>query len=148
VRVDRAQAQSGVRGGRERPDLQLGVLEEEAHDLSPGIPARPGNCDPHHLHDYTEVRDSMHPSFPDLLRSSHLMSLSGALSSWLDRNRSGERVVGGVRDEGEGPVALGELLGTRQERGNGVGTGAHEPSRPRVQVTPGQPEDELGHHLG
>ena len=60
VRVDRAERLPGVRGGRERPDLQLGVLEEEAHDLSPGVPARPGDCDPLHVHDHTESRESMH----------------------------------------------------------------------------------------
>ena len=46
VGVDAAERLPGVRGGGEGPDLELGVLEEEAHDLSPGIPARPGDCDP------------------------------------------------------------------------------------------------------
>ena len=62
VRVDAAERLPGVRRGGERTDLELGVLEEQAHDLTPGVPARPGDCDPSHVHDYTEFRDSIHPA--------------------------------------------------------------------------------------
>ena len=48
VRVDRPQALSGVRRGREGSDLELGVLEEEADHLSPGIATGTGHCNPLH----------------------------------------------------------------------------------------------------
>jgi hypothetical protein len=48
VRVDRPQGLPGVRRGGERPDLQLGVLEEEADHLSPGIATGTGHCNPLH----------------------------------------------------------------------------------------------------
>ncbi len=61
VRVDAAERLSGVRRGGEGTDLEVGVLQEQAHDLTTGVPARPGDCDASHVHDYTESRTSMHP---------------------------------------------------------------------------------------
>ena len=60
VRVDAAERLPGVGRGGEGPDLELGVLQQQAHDLTAGVPARPGDCDTSHVHDYTESRDSMH----------------------------------------------------------------------------------------
>ena len=56
VRVDAAERLPGVRRGGEGTDLEVGVLEEQAHDLTAGVPARPGDCDASHVHDYTELR--------------------------------------------------------------------------------------------
>ena len=60
VRVDAAERLPGVGRGGQGPDLELGVLEQQPHDLTAGVPARPGDCDTSHVHDYTELRDSMH----------------------------------------------------------------------------------------
>ena len=60
VRVDAAQRLAGVRRGGEGTDLEVGVLQQQAHDLTAGVPARPGDCDTSHVHDYTESLDSMH----------------------------------------------------------------------------------------
>ena len=54
VRVDAAERLPGVRRGGEGPDLEVGVLQQQAHDLTAGVPARPGDCDTSHVHDYTE----------------------------------------------------------------------------------------------
>jgi hypothetical protein len=60
VRVDAAEKLPGVGRGGQHPDLELGVLEQQPHDLPAGVPARPGDCDTSHVHDYTEFLDSMH----------------------------------------------------------------------------------------
>ena len=61
VGVDRSERLAGIRGGGEGTHLEVGVLEQEAHDLASRIPARPGDRHAHHVHDYTEPSDSIHP---------------------------------------------------------------------------------------
>ena len=75
VRVDAAQRLPGVRRRGERTDLELGVLQQQAHDLTAGVPARPGDCDTSHVHDYTEFCTFMHapPTPPTGARLSRLM---------------------------------------------------------------------------
>ncbi|CCH71807.1 hypothetical protein BN11_110027 [Nostocoides australiense Ben110] len=54
VRVDRAQGLPGVAARRQRPDLHLGVREQQADELASRIPTRTRDRDPYrHVHDYT-----------------------------------------------------------------------------------------------
>src|SRR4051794_2278475 len=53
-----------VRGRRDRPDLELGMAEEQAEHLPPGIAAGTGDGDTlRHEHDYTNDGMSMHSPF-------------------------------------------------------------------------------------
>ena len=98
------------------PDLELGVLEEEAHDLTSRVPARPGDCDPSHVHDYTELSDSMHP---DTARSAPTR-LSAVPRTRLWHGLVRRRLTDESRGGGEGQA--------RGSAGPGRGPGSARPS--------------------
>jgi hypothetical protein len=45
VRLERTEALAGVGARGERADLDAGVAQEEAQDLTPGVPTGSGNGD-------------------------------------------------------------------------------------------------------
>src|SRR4029079_18417408 len=100
---------------RQGTDLELGVLEQQAHDLGARVPARSGDRHASHVHDYTESRTSMHPAWvpsPDLLRSTHRERARGALLRWVSRKKSRQvrgsdspRARTRVRSSGASPAA-------------------------------------------
>ena len=56
VGLEGAERGAGVGAGGQRADLHLGVGQQQAQELSPGVPARAGDGDPdRHAHDYTEI---------------------------------------------------------------------------------------------
>ena len=149
VGVDRSQRLAGVRRRGECADLELGVLEEEANDLTSGVPACPGDCDPSHLHDYTELGDSIHPSparTPRLIADQPPRTpLSSPFRVALSQEVASFEGVGGAQDEGQGALVLVEAgLGPRPQGRHRVDAGPHEPPRPRVELAGDQGEHEVG----
>jgi hypothetical protein len=47
--VDLAERLARAARGGDGADLELGVAEEQPEDLAAGVPARPGDRDPHHV---------------------------------------------------------------------------------------------------
>jgi hypothetical protein len=57
VRLECTERLARVGGAREGTDLHVGMAEEQAQQLAPGVPTGSGDGDPgRHVHDYTVLR--------------------------------------------------------------------------------------------
>ncbi len=63
VRLELTQSSTRVAARRHRADLDIGVLQEEPQQLSPGVPAGSRHCDPYHADDYAAWCNLMQSGF-------------------------------------------------------------------------------------